>query len=139
MGSKRKVIIREGTFNRLFLREETMDNNLEVWYRGFDMSLGERNNHLLWLTDDMEYAMQYGNAVMEYAIDSDKLKTISTLDIQDNLYDDYWHPYDGIEEEDAMNLLKQGYNSYEFEANYGSSCLCLFDESPIVSRKVIKR
>lgn len=120
--------------------------HIETYYRGFNSELGEQKDHLLWLTDDPEYAAEYGDTVMEYQIDEDKLRGIGYYGIVDLLdgeeidgFDDTWHPFDGLSEEIVELCLRNGYNCYDFHANGGDSyCICLFDKSPIVSRKVIK-
>ena len=122
------------------LKESTDLNNTEIWYRGFDSDLGEKRDHMLWLTEEKEYAKEYGNAVMEYRIDGSRLKPISLYSLCDLFGFDGWHPYDGLDEEEASELLSSGYNCYMFDAGeYDDHCMCLLDESPIISRKMVAK
>lgn len=110
--------------------------NIQKWYRGFDSKFGIKSKYtpyLLWLTDDLEYAKEYGDSVMEFDIDFSKCNG-SVYDLPEDI--DY---YDGPDRQTAKELLKQGINSYCFYANQDSSyCMCLWDKSPIVSSNIIK-
>jgi hypothetical protein len=45
-----------------------------------------------------------------------------------------------LTEEEARLVISEGYNGYCFYANGDDSyCICLFDTSPIVSRRVLSR
>ena len=113
-----------------------MCENIQKWYRGFDSKFGIKSKYtpyLLWLTDDLEYAKEYGDSVMEFDIDFSKCNG-SVYDLPEDI--DY---YDGPDRQTAKELLKQGINSYCFYANQDSSyCMCLWDKSPIVSSNIIK-
>ena len=106
-----------------------------TWYRGFDSKYGLRSEyspHLLWLTEDIEYAKEYGDSVAAFEIDINKCNG-SIYDLDEGT--DY---YDGPSEEEAKELLEQGINSYCFYANDDSSyCMCLWDETPIVSQRIL--
>ena len=114
---------------------------IETWYRGYDSRYGVSgaySPHLLWLTQDLEYAKEYGDAVMEYKVDSSKCEG-SVYDLDEGT--DY---YDGPGEEEANALLEQGINSYCFYANDDSSyCMCIWDLEegsghPILSSKPLQ-
>ena len=111
------------------------NENLETWYRGYNSKYGSQNGMLLWLTDDISYARAYGNRVEAVVIDKNKLNSASLYDVIDEL--DY---YEGPNEEEIKWLIEEGYNCYFFEANNDSSyCMCLWDSSPIVSRRELPR
>lgn len=113
---------------------ESRYNQIQTWYRGYKKKFGEKSDttpHLLWLTDDLEYASEYGNAVTVYKIDMSKCN--GTVYEIDDMGIDY---IDGPSEEEAQELLKQGINSYCFYANQDSSyCMCLWSEEPILSKE----
>lgn len=110
-------------------------DKVETWYRGYDSKYGSDNTHLIWLTDDISYARAYGNRVEEVVIDADKANSVSVYDIADMF--DY---YDGPSKRQARELLGDGYNCYYFHANDDESyCMCLWDKSPIVSRRELSR
>ena len=47
---------------------------------------------------------------------------------------------DGLDEEESEEVLSQGYNGYEFEANSNmSNCICLLSSDPIVSRRELSK
>ena len=114
---------------------------VQKWYRGYNSKFGlygADTPSVLWLTMDLDYAMDYARncgedgAVMEFDIDQDKCCG-SIYDLPEDL--DY---YDGPDEETAKELLGQGINSYCFWANQDSSyCMCLWSKEPIVSTKQI--
>ena len=122
------------------LREYT-NQNIETVYRGYNSKYGSDNeNGILWFTDDISYAKAYGNRVEEVQLDSNKLNAISIdeLDNMSGAYDDfdYYDPDPKV----LKRALKEGYNCYWFEANSDSSdCLCLWDKSPIISRRELSR
>lgn len=122
------------------LREYT-NQNIETVYRGYNSKYGSDNeNGILWFTDDISYAKAYGNRVEEVQLDSNKLNAISIdeLDGMSGLYDDfdYYDPDPKV----LKRAFKEGYNCYWFEANSDSSdCLCLWDKSPIISRRELSR
>ena len=94
---------------------ESRYNQIQTWYRGYKKEFGEMSNttpHLLWLTDDLEYASEYGDAVTVYKIDMSKCN--GTVYDMDDMGIDY---IDGPSEEEAQELLEQGINSYCFYAN----------------------
>lgn len=112
-------------------------NTIETWYRGFDSRYGEYKNHLLWLTDDIEYAREYGDIIMEYKIDTSKCLGGSIYDVEAVIgYFDY---FVGPNREDCEKLMSNNINCYYFQANDDESeCLCLWDKSPIVSQGILK-
>lgn len=117
-------------------------SNEEVWYRGFKSKYGSDHNHLLWLTDDIDYARSYGNRIEEIIINSAKVNAAS-IEEMDEVGDETeeWFDYlDGPSDELAHEMLIRGYNCYCFEANGNSSyCMCLWDKSPIISRRELSR
>ena len=49
---------------------ESIENgSLETWYRGYNSKYGSNYTHLLWLTDDIDYARVYGNRIEEITLD----------------------------------------------------------------------
>jgi len=129
------AIIKE-TINTIL---EEQGEKYEIWYRGYKSKYGSQKDNMIWLTDDISYARAYGNRVEEVKIDLNKLHLVSIYDLDDILgYEmDY---YEGLDEEEAQEVLSQGYNGYEFEANHNmSDCLALFSTEPIVSRRELSR
>lgn len=126
------------------------ENTLEKWYRGYNSRYGSDKTHLIWLTDIVE-ARTYGNRVEEVTIDKSKLKDI---DIDDLYYDflvpeygyedvDYyeegtWAPEEGLDYRECEALMVRGYNCYYFNTN-DADCICMWDKSPIVSRRELSR
>lgn len=124
-------VIKESVFAVL---AET-EGNYETWYRGYDSGKGFQRDNLIWITDDISYAKTYGNCVDEVVLDLNKLRLTSIYRIDEILGYEFDY-YEGLTEEEANEVLSQGYNGYEFEANQNSSdCICLFNASPIVSRR----
>ena len=115
---------------------EESQERFETWYRGYKAKYGSDHDHLLWLTDDIDYARSYGNRVEEVVLDMDKVNPVSLYDL-----DDYGYDYiDGPDEEGCRELVADGYNCYFFEANEDCSyCICLWDKSAIVSRRELSR
>ena len=116
---------------------ESIENgSLETWYRGYNSKYGSNHTHLLWLTDDIDYARVYGNRIEEITLDMSKISPISLYEL-DDFCDDY---YNGPDEEGSENLMSEGYNCYFFYANNdGSYCMCLWDNTPIVSRRELSK
>ena len=116
--------------------ESIENNSLETWYRGYNSKYGSNYTHLLWLTDDIDYARVYGNRIEEITLDMSKISPISLYEL-DDFCDDY---YNGPDEEGSENLMSEGYNCYFFYANNdGSYCMCLWDNTPIVSRRELSK
>lgn len=114
---------------------EESEERFETWYRGYNAKYGSDHNHLLWLTDDIDYARTYGNRVEEVVLDNTKMNPVSLYDIVD--YVDYLN---GPSIETCAELSADGYNCYFFDANTdGSYCMCLWDKSMIVSRRELGR
>ena len=116
---------------------ESIENgSLETWYRGYNSKYGSNYTHLLWLTDDINYARVYGNRIEEITLDMSKISPASLYEL-DDFCDDY---YNGPDEEGSENLMSEGYNCYFFYANNdGSYCMCLWDNTPIVSRRELSK
>ena len=116
---------------------ESIENgSLETWYRGYNSKYGSNYTHLLWLTDDIDYARVYGNRIEEITLDMSKISPISLYEL-DDFCDDY---YNGPDEEGSENLMSEGYNCYFFYANNdGSYCMCLWDNTPIISRRELSK
>ena len=87
--------------------ENAQNSNLETWYRGYNSRYGSQRDHLLWLTDDIDYAKVYGNRVEEVIIDGNKTNPIEI--------DDSFDYIDGPGKEQTLSFLKDGYNCYYFE------------------------
>ena len=60
---------------------EESKERFETWYRGYKAKYGSDYDHLLWLTDDIDYARSYGNRVEEVVLDGDKLNSICVSSI----------------------------------------------------------
>lgn len=119
------------------LREKK--SNIETWYRGYNSVYGSEKNHLLWLTDDISYARSYGNRVEEVTIDLNKLNVISLYGM-DELFGYEIDYLDGPTKDEARQLINNGYDAYEFEANQDMSiCLCMWNKSSIISRRELSR
>ena len=116
---------------------ESIENgSLETWYRGYNSKYGSNYTHLLWLTDDIDYARVYGNRIEEITLDMSKISPASLYEL-DDFCDDY---YNGPDKEGSENLMSEGYNCYFFYANNdGSYCMCLWDNTPIVSRRELSK
>ena len=125
--------------------------NYVKWYRGYNSKYGSDRNHLIWLTD-IEEARTYGNRVEEVILDKSKMHSI---DIDDLYYDflvpvfnypdvDWyeedgtWYPEEGLDYREADYMLCKGYNCYYFNTN-NADCICMWDKSPIVSRRELSR
>lgn len=135
------MLINENRLNRII--SESIDNILgnkyEIWYRGYDSKYGSNHTHLLWVTDDVSYAKGYGDRIEEIVIDSSKLHDASIYDI-DEIIGYEMDCFDGLNKEEAEEVLSQGYNAYTFHANGGESyCMCLLDSSSIVRRRELSR
>lgn len=114
-------------------------SNIETWYRGYNSVYGSEKNHLLWLTDDISYARSYGNRVEEVTIDLNKLNVISLYGM-DELFGYEIDYLDGPTKDEARQLINNGYDAYEFEANQDMSiCLCMWNKSSIISRRELSR
>lgn len=114
-------------------------SNIETWYRGYNSAYGSEKSHLLWVTDDISYARSYGNRVEEITIDMNKLNVISLYGM-DELFGYEIDYLDGPTEDEARELIDNGYDAYEFEANQGMSiCLCMWDKSSITNRRELSR
>jgi hypothetical protein len=143
----------DGEEDEKVLTETELDrnNNLEKWYRGYNSIYGSDKTNLIWLTN-IEEARTYGNRVEEVVIDKNK---IHNIDIDDLYYDflvpefgyedvdDYedegsWYPEDGLYVHESDLLLRNGYNCYYFITN-NAECICMWDKSPIVSRRELSR
>ena len=143
----------DGEEDEEVLTETELDrnNNLEKWYRGYNSRYGSDKTNLIWLTN-IEEARTYGNRVEEVIIDKNK---IHNIDIDDLYYDflvpefgyedvdDYedegsWYPEEGLDVRESDLLLRNGYNCYYFITN-DAECICMWDKSPIVSRRELSR
>lgn len=116
--------------------ESIENSSLGTWYRGYNSKYGSNYTHLLWLTDDIDYARVYGNRIEEITLDMSKISPISLYEL-DDFCDDY---YNGPDEEGSEILMSEGYNCYFFYANNdGSYCMCLWDNTPIISRRELSK
>ena len=121
---------------------EESEKRFETWYRGYKAKYGSDYDHLLWLTDDIDYARSYGNRVEEVILDEEKMNVDSIEETEDvgNETDEWFDYIDGPSEKLALEMLRRGFNCYCFEANDDSSyCMCLWDKSVIVSRRELSR
>lgn len=107
---------------------ESEGSTIETLYRGFYRKLGLQRTHILWLTTNPVYAASYGDTVAEFKINTD-LCNGDVFDLGEGT--DY---YDGPSWEESQELLKQGINSYWFEADNFAETLVLWDKAPIVGK-----
>ena len=121
------------------IKESKTNKRIKIWYRGFDSEYGvqgEETPHLLWLTTDLNYAKEYGDAIMEYKIDMSKCH--GSIDGMGYLFD--FDMSEGPSAEYASYLLNEyGVNSYCYYGGLTESsyCMCLWDETPIVSQRIL--
>ena len=115
------------------------ENGIEKWtmYRGYDKTLGSQKTYLLWLTDDLGYAKEYGNAIDEYIIDAKKVNnSIYAIDE----YEPYFDYIEGPSKEAVLEAMKNGVGGYIFYANNEESfCVCLWDKSAILSQRTLSQ
>ena len=115
------------------------DNNIEVWYRGYNSTYGSERTHLIWMTDDISYASEYGDSIEEIRINTNKLNVASFEEI-DNIVGYYFDYIYGPTKNDCKYLLDNNINSYCFYANNDDSyCMCLWDTRPIISRRTLDK
>lgn len=125
-------------FTTEVINEHNSQGELETWYRGYDSAYGSRRNHLLWLTDTIEYAEEYGDTVDEVVIDGTRLRLASLQDMDEILGYEYDY-YEGPDEEEASRLTENGFNGHAFETS-DAYCMCLWNDEPIVeTRTIIKK
>lgn len=129
---------------RLFLKEST--GYTAIYYRGCSLgeASGEYSRPQLWLTDSYDYAKMYADeenedgVVIEYTIDKNLLSPISYMQL-DELFEDNWDDMEEFNPEQIQQILDAGYNCYFM--NYlssGAEGLVLFENSPIVSKRIIE-
>lgn len=115
------------------------NKKVATWFRGFDSKYGvygEETPHLLWLTTDWIYAKEFGDSIMEYKIDMSKCH--GSIDGMGYLFN--FDMSEGPSAEYATYLLNEfGVNSYRYYGGLTESsyCMCLWDETPIVSQRVL--
>lgn len=125
--------------NNKEIKESKSNKRIETWYRGFNREYGiygEETPHLLWLTTDLNYAKEYGDSIMEYKIDMSKCH--GSIEGMGYLFD--FDMSEGPDEEYASYLLNEyGVNSYCYYGGLTESsyCMCLWDETPIVSQRIL--
>jgi hypothetical protein len=118
---------------------EDSTGGFETYYRGYNSKYGSQKGHMLWITADISYARAYGNRVEKIIIDKNKLRLVSIYEIDEIIGREFDY-YEGLTEDEARLVIESGYNGYGFEANNDSSyCICLFDSSPIVSRRELSQ
>jgi hypothetical protein len=59
-------------------------------------------------------------------------------DVDDYEEEGTWYPEEGVQPNEAEYLLRDGYNCYFFLTN-DAECICMWDKSPIVSRRELTR
>ena len=118
-----------------------MSNNIVSMYRGLDHypeNEGWSRDGILWLTEDIEYAREYGDFVMEYKLLEDAVRTPSMEEMEEILGRDVSDELlDGLSGHDRRKLLEHGYNSVYFSTD-SADILMLFDRRPIVSCGLIR-
>lgn len=123
----------------MVMEKKKGNRRIETWYRGFNKEYGiygEETPHLLWLTTDLNYVKEYGDTVMEYKIDMSKCH--GSIEGMGYLFD--FDMSEGPNEEYASYLLNEyGVNSYTYYGGLTESsyCMCLWDETPIVSQRIL--
>lgn len=142
--SKKQIRLTEQDLHRIVKKSvkiilEEQSDRFETYYRGYNSKYGSQRNHMIWITNDISYARTYGNRVEEIIIDPCKLEVASLYDI-DRILGYEFDYYDGLDEKETQELLSQGYNAYEFEANSNNSdCFCLLSSEPIVRRRELSK
>lgn len=107
-----------------------------TFYHGYNSNYGfNSQNSFIWISDDKDYAQQYGNAVKEFEIDFEKLKFADLATLEDacnELKYDYLDAMYNPTEEMAEFIKSRGFNAFTIEpCDY--SCCCLLDKSIILS------
>ena len=123
-------------FMERLIQESIGQNCLSTWYRGYNSAYGSRRNHLLWVTDTIEYAEEYGDTVDEVVIDDTRLRLASLQEMDETLGYEYDY-YEGPDEEEALRLIENGYDGYAFETS-DAYCMCLWNDEPIVETRTIE-
>lgn len=104
------------------------------FYRGYDSKLGfDSQNSFIWISDDVDYARQYGNAIKKFEIDFEKLNfaDLDTLDEACAELDyDYLEAVYNPTEEMADFLKSHSYNAFTIEP-CNLNCCCLLEKSLI--------
>lgn len=105
-----------------------------TFYRGYDSNFGfDSQDSFIWISDDKDYALQYGNALKEFEIDFEKLNFVD-LDTLDDACNEF--NYDYLEAiynptEKMTEFIKfRGFNAFLIEP-CDLSCCCLLDKSLI--------
>lgn len=102
------------------------------FYRGYDSKFGfDSQNSFIWISDDVDYARQYGNAIKKFEIDFEKLN-FADLDTLDEACAELDYDYIDViynpTEEFASYVKSRDFNA--FTVNLGDyTCCCLLDKT----------
>ena len=118
------------------------------YYRGCSREEAEGSVEAfpLWLTDDMDYAMEYANdeqngranCLVEYDINESKIKHAGDY-VMEEIADDLgvdWDPYDP-DRDILEEAARRGFNAYSIEED--SYILVLLDKAPVIRRKIVEK
>lgn len=106
-----------------------------TFYRGYDSEYGFFSNHsFLWISEDKDYASEYGDTVKSCEIDFEKLNftDLSTLEtVCSELDYDYLEAIYNPTEEMADLLRARGFNMYTIEP-MDYKCCCILDRKLVI-------
>ena len=110
-----------------------------TFYRGFDSTFGfDTSDSFIWISDDFDYASEYGDCVKSVEINFDTLHfaDLYTLETTCNKLDyDYLDAIYNPTEEIAEELRKCGFNAYTIEP-MDYKCCCLLDKNLIIDIQI---
>ena len=103
-----------------------------IFYRGYENKYGfYSQDSFVWISDDFDYALEYGNSVKSFEIDFDKLN-FADLSTLENVCSELGYDYIDIiynpTEDFADKLRECGFNAYTIEP-MNCRCCCLLDKS----------
>lgn len=128
---------------------EAIDNvmeenqNIVSYYRGCSVkeAKGRFKKNVLWLTPQASYAKEYlqdpTDVIIEYKVNENHLNPVTPYEM-DEIYGEEVDIFDDIPNDLKKELLGEGYNCYMFDTNDGE-VLCLFNNKPIVSKRILSR
>lgn len=144
---KKTIKLTESQLKKMIIEaiDNVMEENQDIvsYYRGCSIkeAKGKFRKNVLWLTPQIEYAKEYlrnpTDVIIEYKINENYLNPVSPYEM-DELYGEEVDLYDEIPNDLKKELLGEGYNCYMFDT-YDADVLCLFNDKPIVSQRILSR